>query len=148
MSSYKQIMYQVVFHTKDAKSALSLNHSDELYAYIAGIIKNKNCFLYQINGTEDHLHFLSDLHPSVALANYMMDIKTASSLWLKKHPDFPEFSGWSSGYGAFTYAYRDRDMISNYIKNQREHHKKETFIGEYRRLLKEHGIEIDERFFP
>ncbi len=148
MSSYKQIMYQVVFHTKDAKNSMSLEHSDELYAYIAGIIKNKNCFLYQINGTENHLHFLSDLHPTIALATYVKDIKTASSFWLKKHPGFPNFYGWADGYGAFTYAYRDRDMISNYIKNQREHHKKETFIEEYRRLLVENGIEIDDRFFP
>ena len=147
LSSYRQIIYHVVFHTKDSRSSLNLDHSDELYAYIAGIIKNKNCFLYQINGTEDHLHFLSDLHPSVALAIYLRDIKTASSLWLKKHPGFPKFKGWADGYGAFTYAFRDKDMVVNYIKNQREHHKNETFEEEYRRLLKEHGIEIDERFF-
>ena len=148
MSSYKQIIYHIIFHTKDARNTLSPGHSEELYSYIAGIIKNKNCFLYQINGVEDHLHFLSDLHPSVALADYLRDIKTSSSAWLKKHPGFPNFSGWSDGYGAFTYAFRDKNMVSNYIKNQREHHKKESFIEEYRRLLKEHGIEIDERFFP
>lgn len=148
MSSYKQIIYHVIFHTKDAKSTLNPDHCDELYAYIAGIIRNKNCFLYQINGTEDHIHFLSDLHPSVALADYLRDIKTASSLWLKKHTDFPKFTGWADGYGALTYAYRDKNMISNYIKNQREHHKKESFIEEYRRLLEDHGIKIDERFYP
>ena len=148
MSSYRQIIYHIIFHTKVSKSTLSLDYSDELYAYIAGIIKNKNCFLYQINGTEDHLHYLSDLHPSVALADYLRDVKTASSLWLKKHPGFPKFAGWADGYGAFTYAYRDKNMISTYIKNQREHHKKESFIEEYRRLLMEQGIEIDERFFP
>ena len=148
MSSYRQIIYHVVFHTKDAKNSLSLEHSEELYAYIAGIIKNKNCFLYQINGIEDHLHFLSDLHPKVALATYLRDIKTASSFWLKKHPGFPKFTGWADGYGAFTYAFRDKNMISNYIKNQREHHKNENSIEEFRRLLKEQGLEIDERFFP
>ena len=148
MSSYKQIIYQVIFHTKDAKDSLNLDNSEELYAYIAGIIKNKNCFLYQINGTEDHLHFLSDLHPTVALADFLRDIKTASSKWLKNHPGFPKFKGWADGYGAFTYAFRDKEMVSNYIKKQREHHKSENFMEEYRRLLKEHGVEIDERFFP
>jgi putative transposase len=39
-------------------------------------------------------------------------------------------------------------MIVNYIKNQQEHHKKETFEDELRRLLKEHGIEFDEKYFP
>jgi len=148
MSSYKQILYHVIFHTKDTNDTLNLDHSDELYAYISGIINNKNCFLYQINGTSNPLHFVSDLNTRVALADYMRDIKTASSLWLKKHPGFPKFKGWADGYGALTYAFRDKNMISNYIENQREHHKHESFIEEYRRLLKEMGIEIDERFFP
>ncbi len=39
-------------------------------------------------------------------------------------------------------------MIVNYIKIQQEHHKKQTFEEELRLLLKEHGITIDERFFP
>lgn len=148
MSSYRQILYHIIFHTKGNKKTLVLDHSDKLYAYISGIIKNKNCFLYQINGVEDHIHILSDLHPAISLADFLRDIKTASSLWLKNHQEFPDFSGWSDGYGAFTYAYRDKDMIINYIRKQREHHKKENSADEYRRLLIEHEIVIDERFFP
>jgi len=97
---------------------------------------------------EDHIHFLSDLHPSIALADFVRDIKTASSLWIKQHGKFRAFEGWADGYAALTYAWRDKDLIVNYIKNQQEHHKKETFEEEYRRLLEEHGISIDERYFP
>jgi REP element-mobilizing transposase RayT len=113
-----------------------------------GIIKNKKCLLYQINGIEDHIHFLSDLHPSIALADFMRDIKAASSIWLKQNKNFPHFEGWVEGYAAFTYAWRDKDLIINYIKNQQEHHKLIKFEDEYRNLLLEHGISIDERFFP
>jgi hypothetical protein len=42
----------------------------------------------------------------------------------------------------------NKEMIANYIKNQREHHKQTDFVSEYRRLLEEQGIRIDERFFP
>ena len=124
------------------------DHSSELYAYIKGFIENKNCFLYRINGTEDHIHILCDLHPSVALADFMRDMKTSSSSWLKQSGKFPKFDGWSDGYAALTYAWRDKDMICNYIKNQQEHHKKVTFGDELRTLLKEHGVEWNERFFP
>jgi REP element-mobilizing transposase RayT len=127
---------------------LPQEYSKELYAYILGIIKNKNCFLYRINGMEDHIHLLSDLHPSIALADYMRDIKTASSLWLKQHKNFTAFEGWADGYAALTYAWRDKELIVNYIKKQQEHHKIETFEVEYRRLLEEHGINIDEKYFP
>ena len=113
-----------------------------------GFIKNKNCFLYRINGMEDHLHILCDLHPTIALADFMRDIKTSSSIWLKKSGKFPEFEGWADGYAALTYSWTDKEMIIDYIKNQQEHHKVESFEDELRRLLKEFGIEVDEKYFP
>ena len=148
MSSYRQIIYHIVFRTKYGNKTLPLEHSDELYKYIWGIIKSKGCVLYRINGMEDHIHILSDLHPTIALADYMRDIKTASSLWLKSKPEFSQFEGWADGYGAFTYASRDKEMIINYIRNQREHHKSNHYENELRLLLEEHNVEIDERFFP
>jgi putative transposase len=148
MSSYRQILYQVILRTKDCKKTLTQTHIKELYAYIMGIIKNKNCVLYRINGLEDHIHFLSDLHPTLALANYVKDIKVASSLWIKQSEKFQNFTGWADGYAALTYAWHDKDVIVNYIINQQEHHKKESFAEEYKKLLGEHGIIIDERFFP
>ncbi len=148
MSSYRQILYHIVFRTKNSKKTLAQEHINELYAYILGTIKNKNCFLYRINGMEDHIHLLSDLHPNIALADYLRDIKTSSSIWLKQSGKFSAFEGWADGYAALTYAWRDKDMIVNYIKNQQEHHKEESFEDELRRLLKEHGIEVNETYFP
>ncbi|MCB0741409.1 MAG: transposase, partial [Chitinophagaceae bacterium] len=56
MSTYTQILYQIVFSTKYRKPVLLKENRDKLFQYIAGILKNKNCFLYRINGVEDHLH--------------------------------------------------------------------------------------------
>jgi len=148
MSSYRQILYHIVFRTKDSRKTLVPEHSRELYAYIMGIIKNKNCFLYRINGMEEHIHVLCDLHPTIALADYMRDLKTSTSIWLKQSGKFSEFEGWADGYAALTYSWRDKEMIVNYIKNQQEHHKKESFDDELRRLLKEQGVEVDEKYFP
>ena len=50
----------------------------------------------------------------------------------------------AGGYGAFTYSLREKDMIIHYIENQKEHHRKETFYNEYRRMLLENEIEFDE----
>ena len=148
MSSFRQILYHIIFRTKNSALTLPLSDSEELYRYIWGIIKNKKGRLLRINGTENHIHILSDLSPTVALANYVREIKTYSSHWLKKHPKFPMFDGWAEGYAALTYAWRDKDTIVNYIKNQREHHKQVDFMTEYRTLLEENGVQIDEKFFP
>ncbi|WP_319501273.1 IS200/IS605 family transposase [uncultured Draconibacterium sp.] len=147
MTSYRQIIYQIIFRTKHNQKTLKADSRDQLYRYIWGIVKNKNCHLYRINGMEDHLHILSDIHPGIALADMVRDIKTASSVWLKSSTYFPDFNGWADGYAALTYSYWDKDKLINYIKNQQEHHKTETFEAEYRRLLEEHNIRIDERYF-
>ena len=148
MSSYRQILYHLIFRTKDSRKTLSLKHRDKLFAYITGIIKNKQCHLYRINGMEDHIHILSDLHPSVALADLMRDIKTSSSVWLKQQKEFSSFAGWAGGYAALTYSYKEKNILINYIRNQQRHHMKKSFERELKTLLKSQGIVIDERFFP
>ncbi len=145
MNSYRQSLYHIVFCTKDHKPCLTAQNREQLFRYIWGIIKNKNCKLYRINGVEDHIHILSDLHSSVNLADYIKDIKVGSSVWIKKKEIFNDFKGWAEGYGAFTYATRDRDKVIEYIKNQVEHHKKTSFLEEYKVLLKEFGIAFDNK---
>lgn len=146
MGSFRQVFYHIVFGTKFRARVIEPAHEQELHKYIWGIIKNKRCVLYRINGMEEHLHLLSDLHPSISLADYVKDIKVASSLWMKQTGKFPEFRGWADGYGAFTCSIREKDRIVNYIKNQKEQHKKEIFPDEFKRLLMENKIAFDEKY--
>ena len=148
MSSYRQLLYHIVFRTKDSKPSLSQNYARELYAFIGGIIKNKNSKLYRINGIEDHLHLLTDIHPSIALADFVRDVKSNSSLWMKTSGKFPEFEAWSEGYAALSCSYLDSGIVIDYIRNQQEHHKKSSFIDEYRKLLTQNGVQINEQYFP
>lgn len=108
MSTYRQIFYQIVFGTKNRQATLPEAHCEELYKYIWGVIKNHYCTLYRLNGTEDHIHIFSDLHPSVSLADYVKDVKVASSLWMKGSGQFPKFTGWQDGYGAFTCSIKEK----------------------------------------
>ena len=146
MGTYKQIIYQIVFGTKNRKRTISASYEKDLFQYIHGIIKNKQGNLYRINGMEDHIHILSDLHPTVCLSDYIKDIKVASNIWMKESGNFTAFEGWQEGYGAFTYSIKEKDILINYIKNQKVHHQSETFNDEYKRLLLENGIEFDEKY--
>ncbi|PRZ00313.1 IS200/IS605 family transposase [Marinilabilia salmonicolor] len=147
MSSYRQIYYHLVFRTKNSQRVLFEDGRSSLFGYIWGIVKEKQSHLYRINGVEDHIHLLTDLHLSIALADFVRDIKTASSSWIKDQGGFPLFNGWGVGYCALTCGYQDKDGIIEYIKNQQSHHKKETFRAEYERLLIESGVDIDYRYF-
>ena len=75
MGTYTQIIYQIIFTPKYRTPCMIKNTRQKVYQYIAGVIKNKNCHLYQINGVEDHIHILTHLHPSIPLASFIKDIK-------------------------------------------------------------------------
>ena len=146
MSTYTQILYQIVYSTKNREETLNANNRKELYKYICGILQKKNCHLYQIGGIADHMHIVTHLHPTIAPATLIKDIKLASTDHIKKESLFSEFNGWQDGYGAFTYSIGAKDNLIEYVKNQEEHHKHKTFLEEYKELLKEHQIEFDEKY--
>ena len=146
MSTYTQILYQIIFATKNHEMTMIESGQENLYRYIWGILKNKNCHLYRIGGVEDHLHIITHVHPTVAVAYLVKDIKLAASGFIKTENIFPHFNGWQDGYGAFTYAISAKDNLIEYVKNQKEHHQKVSFRDEYISLLKEHGIEFDEKY--
>jgi len=143
--SYTQLIYHVVIRTKASKATLSLERSEELYRYIWGIIQNKKGLLYRINGMEEHIHILFSLHPTIALSDFIRDLKAETSKMLKRTVGFEHFTAWGEGYAALTYNLKDRDMVINYIKNQQEHHKILSFKEEYEAFIKEMGLELDER---
>jgi hypothetical protein len=74
------------------------------------------------------------------------DIKVASSEYIKNNKLFPKFSGWQDGYGGFSYSFKEKDRLIEYVKNQEEHHKKKTFREEFIDLLNEHEIEFNEKY--
>ena len=146
MSSYTQILYQIIFSTKNREKVLSEENRQELFNFVWGIIKNKKSHLYRINGVDDHIHILTHLHPTIALSDLVKDVKVSSSLMIKEKNIFPKFKGWQIGYGAFTYSIDAKEKLVKYIINQSEHHKKETFIEEFKRILDEFGVKYDEKY--
>ena len=135
-------IYHIVINTHSRELTLPLASSDQLYRYIARVVQNTQSTLFAINGIENHIHLLINLHPSVRLSDLVRDIKLSTSQWIKQNRDlFPQFAGWGKEYGAFTYALRDKAMVANYIKNQRVHHQRESFEEEYRKHLQNAGIE-------
>lgn len=146
MSTYTQILYQIIFSTKNRNRVLVNEHRDQLFKYISGILKNKKCHLYRINSVEDHLHIVTHLHASVALSALVKDIKLGSSAFIKENNLFPGFNGWQQGYGAFTYSIKEKMRLIEYVKNQEEHHKRVDFKEEYISLLAEHDVAFEEKY--
>ncbi|MFO0811677.1 MAG: IS200/IS605 family transposase [Gemmatales bacterium] len=145
-NTYSQLLFHIVFSTKNRRPVLHADRRDELFKYIWGIHKNHQCHLYRIGGVEDHLHILTHLPTTLCIADFVREVKASSSRWISEQQIFAQFDGWQDGYAAFTASWREKDKLIDYIKNQEEHHRREAPMEELRRLLKEAGIEFDEKY--
>ena len=141
--TFTQLTYHAVFGTKGRVPHIGDGLREKLYPYLGAFINNNQGFARQIGGMADHMHILFDLHQTVAVADFLRGMKSASSGWV--HDAFPELRefGWQGGYGAFTVSASQIPRVKRYILNQEEHHKTQTFEEEFIALLKRHGITYD-----
>ena len=133
-------LHHIVFATKYRKRTIPEEHKRELYAYIYGILKRKNCFLHRLNGIPDHIHLLIDLHPTIALSNLVKDIKIWSNKWMSGNPNFPDFENWGEGYYAVSVGVDGLEACKKYIIDQDVHHRGESFMAEMEFMAAKHGL--------
>ena len=108
----------------------------------------KGAQVFRIGGMPDHVHILLSFPPVFAPSDFIKEMKRCSSIYLKnERAKFPAFDGWSKSFAVFSYCNRDKEMIRNYIANQKEHHKKISFEDELRRLFEKESIPIREEYF-
>ena len=140
--SHTHFLYHIVFGTKDRLPLIGESWENELYRYLAGIVKGHGGEAIEINGMPEHAHLFVRLPPCDFPA-FMRELKASSSKWAKKHN--AKFA-WQRRYGAFTVSESAADSVREYIRNQKIHHGKRTFEEEYAGLLRNHKIEFDEKY--
>ncbi len=144
--SFTHILVHYIFSTKDRKQYLTEDIRPRIFDYMGGIARNNDIQPQIINGLEDHVHMLVLLPTTLSIAKAIQLIKGGSSRWI--HEEFPDLRhfAWQIGYGAFSVSLSNKENVVNYIKHQKEHHKKKTFKEEFIEFLKKHNIDYDERY--
>jgi REP element-mobilizing transposase RayT len=112
----------------------------ELYTYLGGIARGEGFSLLAVGGTVNHVHLLFALPASCSLSHAVQKLKGSSSRWMG------DGFSWQEGYGAFSVSPSQVEVVKGYIQNQEEHHRKRDFEQEFVALLRNCGIEYDERY--
>ena len=144
--TFSQIYIQYVFAVKGRENMLLPAFQDEIYKYIAGIVDGKEQKSLAVNGMADHIHVLVGLKPAMRIADLVRDIKNNSSNFINEKGFLKQKFNWQDGYGAFSYSQSNFGNVVDYIKNQKEHHKKKTFQEEYRGFLKKFDIPFEDKY--
>jgi REP element-mobilizing transposase RayT len=145
-NSYTQIHIQFVFAVKYRAALIGKDWKERLHQYITGIFQENNHKMLQINSMPDHIHIFIGMRPHQSISSLIQNVKTESSKWIKTQNSGSQSFAWQEGYGAFSYSKSQVPDVIRYIKNQENHHTKETFLDEYRQFLKMFEIEWDEQY--
>ena len=145
-NTYTQLHIQFVFAVQNRISLIQPSWEEELYKYTTGIIKNHKHKMIAINGVADHIHLFIGLHPTQSISNLMQIVKGESSEWINQKRLVSGKFEWQEGYGAFSYGHSQVSQVYNYVMNQKEHHKKRSFLDEYNELLQMFDVSFDPKY--
>ena len=142
-SSYLNLHVHVVFATEDRVPCIVPAWRSDLHAYLGGVARGLGAAPLRIGGVADHVHLLLGLKAVHSVASLVREIKKGSVYWAReRHRGF----GWQSGYAAFSVGRSEIERVARYIANQEEHHRKVSPLEELLTLLREEGVEFDERY--
>ena len=145
-NSYTQIHIQFVFAVKCRSAVINIAWKQELHKYITCLFKDNNHKVLQINSMPDHVHILVGVGPHQSISTLIQHVKTQSSKWINFKGFCSGTFAWQNGYGAFSYAKSQVEQVIRYIQNQEAHHKKETFLNEYKKFLTAFDIIWEEQY--
>ncbi len=145
-STLTNLLYHIVFSTKDREPLIRPAFSDNLEKYIAGIIRNEGGILLGIGGMPDHTHLITKFKPDRSISDMVRLIKANSSKWVNENHGDPGRFAWQSGNGAFTVSQSQLEALTAYVANQQVHHRTRSFQDEFRDFLTKHGITFDEQY--
>ena len=145
-NTYSQIYVQVVFAVSGRANLIKSEWKEELYKYIAGIVRNNKQKLIAVGGVADHIHLLLGIEPNIKLSDLVRDIKANSSRLINEKRFVRGKFSWQEGFGAFSYSRSQIDAVIGYIQNQEIHHAKQTFRDEYSKLLQKFAVEFNEKY--
>jgi REP element-mobilizing transposase RayT len=146
MSTHQQLLYHIVFSTKNRQRWLTDGFRDEVFAYMIGIAKNQGGVAIRVGGFYDHVHLLVRIPAKLSVSEFVGTLKSNSSKHINDTSEQLRKFGWQDGFGAFTVSVSQKNRVAEYIENQMEHHAGHSFEDEYLHLLKKHEVEYDPRY--
>jgi len=144
-STYLSLYYHLVFATKGREPTIATAWRRQLHKYMAGAVEGLGAECEVVGGTADHVHLLAKLRATHTLADFMRELKKASSKWAHEEMSQQDFA-WQEGYAAFTVSASAADEVRRYIENQEEHHRERSFREELVVMLQRSGVKFDERY--
>jgi putative transposase len=125
---YSEINLHLVWRVKNSQPLLTARLESVVHQLIRQKIANTpGAFYHEINGTEDHVHAVVSVVPTILISEFIGQLKGFSSYEAnQKLGDGSKVIEWQSGYGVVSFGTKDLEWVKGYVRNQKEHHRNGT----------------------
>jgi putative transposase len=144
-STFTNLLFHLIFSTKDRAPLITEGFQERLYSYIGGLVRDEGGALLAAGGMPDHVHLLACFKADTSVSDMVRRIKANSSKWVHQGIAARHFA-WQTGYGAFSVSESQKESVKRYIQDQPQHHARLSFREELIALLERHQIAYDERY--
>jgi len=138
-----KIFVHLVWSTNSRKPNLNKEFKKQLKTHLIEHGKENGILIQEINIQPEHLHLLITMPADLSIAKIAKSLKGESSRWINENGLVQEKFRWQRGYGAFSVSASQLKIVSNYIRNQDQHHKRNSFMDEYNDWLKKYGLDVE-----
>ena len=133
---YNNLYTHFVFTTQNRVPSIAASHRERIEKYITGIVNNHKCKMYAIYANPEHVHFLVSRDADMSEKELAELIADASEIFINANELCKGKFCWQTSCSAFSVSKKNIDKVCKYIRNQPEHHKKQTYTEEYNVFLK------------
>ncbi len=133
---YSEINLHFTWHYKDSSPMLTPQIESVTHRIIKErLIKTPDVFVHEIGGTDTHVHVAVTIPPTLTISIFVGQVKGASSHDVNQHFAMRgKVLEWQAGYGVVSFGTKDLPWVTQYIKNQRDHHASEKIFDRLERI--------------
>jgi putative transposase len=121
-----RVYYHLVWATKNREPFITAEIEQRVHSYLVNKAIEIGLYVYAIGGWYDHVHLVVAIPPKLAIADAVKRLKGASSFDLNYQLNLGSRFSWQRGYGVFTLGESQRSRAEEYVRNQKEHHSRQT----------------------
>jgi putative transposase len=123
LRAYSEINLHLTWHTADNNPVLRDEIEAQLRRHLRGrAIQTPGVFFHEIGETDDHVHLVVSIPPTVLISDWVGKLKGESSHFINHEIANRKVLAWQSKYGVVTFGTKDIPWVRNYVRNQRERH--------------------------
>lgn len=138
--SFNNVWIHAIWATKERSKLILPSVEGVIHSFISDQFREQGCPVRIINGMPDHIHALFLLNPQKSISEVIKQVKGSSSHFVNQKNLIAKKFAWQTGYAAYSVSESILEKVFIYIRNQKNHHQKLSFLEEYEEFLKKNGL--------